>query len=61
MVAIAADLHHGRAHAVQAARADVLAAYAAHPERFVRQPPAPPPLPTASWINRPDQKETAAR
>ena len=58
----AADIHYGRAHTVQAARADVLsAAYAAHPERFVRQPPAPPPLPDASWINRPDQKETAAQ
>jgi len=58
----AADIHHGRAHVVQAARADVLtAAYAAHPERFVRQPPAPPRLPTASWINRPGQKETAAQ
>ena len=58
----AADLHYGRAHAVQAARADVLtAAYAAHPERFVRQPPAPPPLPATSWINHPDQKETAAQ
>jgi putative transposase len=54
----AADIHYGRAQAVQAARADVLtAAYAAHPERFVRQPPAPPRLPALSWINRPDQKE----
>jgi putative transposase len=58
----AADIHYGHAQAVQAARADVLtAAYTAHPERFVRQPPAPPPLPDASWINRPDQKETAAQ
>ena len=58
----AADIHHGRAHAVQAARADVLtAAYIAHPERFVRQPPAPPQLPAASWINRPDQKETGTQ
>ena len=58
----AADIHHGRAPAVQAARAEVLtAAYAAHPERFVRQPPAPPRLPTTSWINRPDQKENAAQ
>ncbi len=58
----AADIHYGRAHTIQAARADVLtAAYAAHPERFVRQPPAPPQLPAASWINRPDQKETAAQ
>jgi putative transposase len=58
----AADIHHGRAQAIQAARADVLtAAYAAHPERFVRQPPAPPRLPAVSWINRPDQKETTAQ
>jgi putative transposase len=58
----AADTHHGRAQAVQAARADVLtAAFAAYPERFVRQPPAPPPLPAASWINRPGQKETDAQ
>jgi putative transposase len=58
----AADIHYGRAQAVQAARADVLtAAYIAHPERFVRQPPAPPQLPAASWINRPDQKETGTQ
>jgi putative transposase len=58
----AANIHYGQAQAVQAARAHVLtAAYIAHPERFVRQPPAPPRLPAASWINRPDQKETAAQ
>jgi putative transposase len=58
----AADIHYSRAQAVQAARADVLtAAYAAHPERFVRQPPQPPKLPAASWINRPDQKEAPAQ
>jgi len=58
----AADIHYGRAQAVQAARADVLtAAYTAHPERFVRQPPAPPQLPAASWINPPGQKETDAQ
>jgi putative transposase len=58
----AADIHYGRAPAVQAARADVLtAAYAAHPERFTRKPPAPPPLPGTSWINRPDQKEPDAQ
>ena len=42
----AADVHHGRAAAVQAARARVLTtAYLAHPERFVRKPacPARPP------------------
>jgi putative transposase len=58
----AADIHHGRAHDVRAARADVLTtAYTAHPGRFVRQPPAPPQLPAASWINRPSQKEAAAQ
>lgn len=31
-------------------------AYAAYPERFVRQPPAPPELPTAVWINKPFEK-----
>ena len=30
-----------------------LAAYAAHPERFVQGPPRPETLPTAVWINRP--------
>ncbi len=34
------------------------AAYAQHPERFVRKPPAPPEIPTAAWINKP--KEAAA-
>ena len=28
-------------------------AYAAHPDRFVRHHPVPPPLPTAVWINPP--------
>ena len=55
----AADIHHGRAPAVQARRAQVLdAAYTAHPERFVRKPPAPPKLPGTSWIN-PPQEETS--
>ena len=58
----AADIHYSRAHAVQGARAQVLtAAYAAYPERFVRQPPLPPKMPTASWINRPGQKEEPAQ
>jgi putative transposase len=52
-----ADVHHGRAIAVVAARAHVLMnAYAANPERFVRKAPAPPPLPVASWINKPDEE-----
>jgi putative transposase len=56
-----ADVHYGRAQAVQAARADILAAaYAAHPERFTRKPPAPPKLPAASWINRPQPQADPA-
>ena len=31
-----------------------------HPERFVRKPPAPPELPTAAWINKPDTEDAAA-
>jgi putative transposase len=51
-----ADVHYGRAELVQAQRATVLdAAYAAHPERFVRKPPTPPQLPTAAWINKPEE------
>jgi putative transposase len=57
----AADVHHGTAGAIQAARARVLtAAYQQHPERFVRKPPAPPALPATSWIN-PPQKEAAVQ
>jgi hypothetical protein len=32
------------------------AAYAAHSERFVGKPPAPPELPPAAWINKPQQE-----
>jgi putative transposase len=47
-------VHTGRAPLVLARRGDVLdAAYAAHPERFVRRPPKPPALPEAVWINPP--------
>jgi putative transposase len=53
-----ADVHHGRAGEITAARAVTLdAAYAAHPERFVRRPPTPPVVPTAVWINPPEKKE----
>jgi putative transposase len=53
-------VHYGRAEAAAAARSVVLdAAYAAHPERFVRRPPAPPALPTETWIN-PPARELAA-
>ena len=58
----AADVHHGHAPAVRAARAQVLdAAYLAHPERFVTKPPAPPELPGTSWINPPQEKETSTQ
>ena len=49
-----ADVHYGRAATVLAVRHRTrLAAYAAHPERFVQGPPRPETLPTAAWINRP--------
>ncbi len=51
-------VHYGRAETVIAARQEVLqAAYAAHPERFVRNPPVPLPLPQAVWINPPSKDE----
>ncbi len=54
-------VHHGRAQAIHADRARVLAgAYAATPERFVQRPPRPPALPTAAWINKPDDERAAA-
>ncbi len=47
-------VHFGRAEEVLETRTRALAAaYAAHPERFVRRPPRPPALPTAAWINPP--------
>jgi putative transposase len=58
----ASDVHHGHAAAIQAARAGVLtAACLRHPERFVRQPPAPPAIPASAWINPPEQKEAATQ
>ena len=55
-----AAVHFGRATELHAARARVLeAAYARNPERFVRQLPVPPDLPTAAWINKPKTKEVA--
>lgn len=45
-------VHYGRAEEVIRARHEVLlAAYEAHPERFMRKPPKPPRLPEAVWIN----------
>jgi putative transposase len=55
-------VHYGHADKLYQARAAVLAgAYAAHPERFVRKPPAPKPLPTAVWINPPESTQEAAQ
>jgi len=49
------DVFHGHAEARIQGRAAVLdAAYAAHPERFVRAPPSPAQLPAAVWINKPN-------
>ncbi len=53
-------VRHGHAKAIHAERQRVLdAAHHAHPERFVRGTPKPPPLPTAAWINKPATEETA--
>jgi putative transposase len=55
-------IHYKRAAAVIEARQNVLtSAYEAHPERFVRRPPTPPPAPTEVWINppKPTSGETA--
>jgi len=57
-----ADVHYGTAAQIRAQRGVVLtAAYHAHPERFIRQPPQPPALPTSSWINPPDQTQATAQ
>ena len=49
-----AMVHYGQVDLVRTARRQILtAAYAAHPERFVRRPPEPPAVPNAVWINPP--------
>lgn len=49
-----ATVHYGQAAALLEKRQGVLdAAYAAHPERFVKKPPTVQSLPDAVWINRP--------
>jgi len=53
------DVHYGRAPAVLAQRQRTLeAAWAAHPERFVRGIPKPSPLPEEVWINPPATSTT---
>lgn len=47
-------LHYGLAKDIQIARGEILrAAYALHPERFVKKIPVPPLVPEAAWINKP--------
>jgi len=47
-------VHYGLAEDVIECRRKILeTAYRAHPERFVRGVPSPPPLPEAVWINPP--------
>jgi len=55
-----AAVHSGDAARVFARRQQVLQrAYAAHPERFVKGLPTPPPLPTEVWINPPKSANDA--
>jgi putative transposase len=49
-----AVVHFGETQTVLAHRQVVLdTAYQAHPDRFVRRPPKPMPLPSEVWINKP--------
>jgi putative transposase len=53
-----AMVHYGHAPQIIEQRQVVLsAAFATHPERFVRHPPKPLPLPTEVWINKPQNTE----
>jgi putative transposase len=55
-----AVVHFGQAATVRVHRQQVLAAaYATHPERFVKGRPQPADLPNAVWINPPAKKTTA--
>jgi putative transposase len=51
-----ASVYYGTAPEIRAQRANVLdTAFAAHPERFVRGQPTPPPLPDIVYINPPQE------
>jgi putative transposase len=51
-----AAVHFGHAQRIQVERERVLqTVYAAHPERFVRHAPVPPPRPGPAWINKPTE------
>ena len=52
-----ASVHYGTATEIRAARAATLtAAYETNPARFRHQPPTPPKLPEAAWINEPNRE-----
>jgi putative transposase len=54
-------VHYGHAEAIHAERQRVLdAAYTRTPERFIRQAPTAPAIPTAAWINKPTTTDEAA-
>jgi putative transposase len=54
-----AMVHFGPAPAIWEKRHTVLdAAYLAHPDRFVRRPPIPLPLPKEVWINKPQYSDS---
>lgn len=54
------NVHYGRAAEIDGERRRALhAAYAAHPERFVRRVPVPPVIPAAVWINPPEESRAA--
>ena len=49
-------VHSGKAHEVRQLREKTLISAAlAHPERFVRKTPVPPEVPSAVWINKPEE------
>lgn len=51
------QVHHGLAdEALDQRHRTMMAAYEAHPERFVKGPPKRPRLPEAVWINPPTEK-----
>jgi len=53
-------VHYGDAPGLHQRRQRVLEdAFDAHPERFVRGRPTPPPLPEAAWINPPEKGDPA--
>ena len=55
------EVHRGLAVETRERRATILAgAFVAHPERFTRGRPAPPPLPTEVWINKPEPEVSIA-